>query len=251
MKKFQSLVLYLFAISSVSFIGCEKNDETAPSSEKLTLHLHTMVGTENAAYGVTFADETGRQFTLTDFRYYLSNFVLINENGDEIPISGKVVLASPSAHEYELGDVPSGNYRGFRFLVGLDSATNHSDPTIYPSDNPLSIQSPGIHWDWNSGYIFMKVEGYVDTTLNNSGAPDYEFFYHVGMDALKRTIDFSASSFEVKAGTDAELALELDLRKVLTNVDMRTENETHTFNNMPLAEKIADNWQGAFTVLNE
>ena len=24
------------------------------------------------------------------------------------------------------------------------------------------------------------------------------------------------------------------------------ENETHTMNNMPLAMKIADNWQGAF-----
>jgi hypothetical protein len=251
MKKFQSLVLYLFAILSVSFIGCEKNDETVPTSEKLTLHLHTMVGSEYAAYGVSFTDETGRQFNLTDFRYYLSNFVLINESGDEIPVSGKVVLAGPSSHEYELGDVPSGNYRGFRFLVGLDSATNHTDPTIYASDNPLSIQSPGIHWDWNSGYIFMKVEGFVDTTLNNSGTPDYEFFYHVGMDALKRTIDFSTSSFEVKAGTDAELVLDLDLRKVLTNVDMRTENETHTFNNMPLAEKIADNWQSAFTAMRE
>lgn len=251
MKKFHFLFIALMVFASASFVGCNKDEETGPTTEKISLHLHSMVGTDEAAYGITYHDGSGRQFNLSDFRYYLSNFVLIKESGEEVPLSGVVMLASPAAHQYELGEVPSGSYKGFRFLVGLDSATNHTDPTIYPADNPLSIQSPGIHWDWNSGYIFMKIEGYVDTTLNADGSPDFEYFYHVGMDELKRTIDFSTSAFEVKSGADAELALEFDLLKALSNVEMRTENETHTFNNMPLAEKIADNWQSAFSVMPE
>jgi hypothetical protein len=35
--------------------------------------------------------------------------------------------------------VPVGNYKGFKFTVGLDSATNHKDPTLYSASNPLII----------------------------------------------------------------------------------------------------------------
>ena len=133
-------------------------------------------------------------------------------------------------------------------MLGLDSATNHTDPTTFSASNPLSIQSPGIHWDWNSGYIFMKIEGQVDTTLANTGTLDLQYFYHVGLDDLKRTIDFSTEAFTVASGSDYEIGLEFDLLEALNNVDMRTENETHTFNNIPLATKIADNWQGAFSL---
>lgn len=246
-NKFQFIGVFIMLSIAIAFTGCEKDEEPTPGDtmQKLSFHLHTNVGNQEADYTTTFADATGRKFILSDFRYYLSNIVLIKSDGSEYPLTDVVLLVNPADQDYELMDVPTGDYKGLTFLFGLDSATNHTDPAIYPAGNPLAIQTPGIHWDWNSGYIFLKIEGTCDTSLAANGNPDYPFFYHIGMDGLKREVDKSSHSFSVMAGSDKELVLEMDVLDVLANVDMRTENETHTFNNMPLATKIADNFPSA------
>ncbi|HNR21232.1 MAG TPA: hypothetical protein PKN75_15165 [Bacteroidia bacterium] len=253
MKKNKLILMAAVALLTTAtiFTGCKKDDDDTPAptpntEQKLSFHLHTMVGSNAASYGVQYQDASGRKFDIADLRYYISNIVLIKNDGSELALSGKVLLVNPATQEYELGEVPVGSYKGFKFLLGLDSTTNHSDPTTYSASNPLSIQSPSIHWSWNSGYIFMKIEGQVDTTLAANGPLDLQYFYHVGLDQLKRTIDFSTSPFTVVSGSDYEIGLEFDLLQALNNVDMRTENETHSFNNLPLATKIADNWQDSF-----
>lgn len=244
MRLFASLI-----IVATIFTGCKKDDDADVNKiQKIALHLHSMVGNDAVAYGVEYQDASGRKFNLNDLRYYISNIVLIKNDGSLLPLTGKIILANPAINEYELGEVPVGSYKGFTFMLGLDSATNHTDPTSYEASNPLSIQSPSIHWSWNSGYIFMKIEGKVDSTLAANGPIDAQYFYHIGMDKFKRTIDFSTNAFKVVSGSDYEIGLEFDLLKALNNVDMRTEYDTHTFNNLPLATKIADNWQGAFSL---
>lgn len=243
-KQVYKVAAFMLMATTIVFTGCKKDDD-GPSEKGLAFHLHSLVGNQEASYGVDYTKD-GRKFNLTDYRFYISNIVLIKSDGSEYPLTGKVLLASPSQNEYELGDVPVGSYKGFKFLLGLDSVTNHSDPTSYPATNPLSLQDNPIQWSWNSGYIFFKIEGFVDTTLAANGSTDLEFFYHVGLDEMKRTIDFSTSAFEVKGDADNEIGLTFDLNKALVNVDMRAENATHTMDNMPLAEKIADNWQDAF-----
>ncbi len=239
--------------TSLFFTACSDEDEPTPTpvantEQNLSFHLHTLVGNTAAAYGVEFQDASGRSFNIGDFQYYISNIILIKSDGSELPLTGKVLLANPAKKTYDLGNVPVGSYNGFKFTLGLDSATNHGDPTIYSTDNPLAIQSPSVHWSWNSGYIFFKVEGYVDTTLAATGPLDLEYFYHVGTDGLKREVDFSTSAFTVVSGSDYEIGLLFNLLDVLNNIDMRTENETHTMNNMPLAMKVANNWSGAFSI---
>lgn len=242
-KQINSLVMVCIA-TIITFTACKK-DNNGPSQKGLAFHLHSLVGNQEAVYDTTYLKD-GRQFKLSDYRYYISNIVLIKSDDSEYPLTGKVILANPSQNEYELGDVPVGEYKGFRFMLGLDSATNHMDPTTYGASDPLAIQTNPIHWSWNSGYIFFKIEGDVDTTLAANGTPDYEFFYHIGLDEYSRTIDFSTSAFEVVGDADNEIGLTFDLNKALNNVDMRVENETHTFNNTTLATKIASNWQSAF-----
>ncbi|HNS13542.1 MAG TPA: hypothetical protein PKM97_13085 [Bacteroidia bacterium] len=249
-NKLTYAVLALLALS-VTFTGCEEDEDPQPqnpTTAELIFHLHTLVGNNSVAYGTTYQTASGRSFNISDFQYYLSNIVLIKSDGSELPLTGKVILARPTQTAYSLGEVPAGNYLGFKFIMGLDSATNHMDPTTYPAGNPLAIQTPSVHWAWSSGYIFMKVEGMVDTTLAANGPLDLEYFYHIGMDTFKRNIDFSTDAFTVTGGVKHEIGIEFDLLDVLANVDMRTENETHTMNNMPLAMKIANNWPSSFTL---
>ncbi|MFZ7115624.1 MAG: MbnP family protein [Bacteroidota bacterium] len=251
MKKIFSATAIILACTTLLFTSCkkDKSEEPTPSTEQnLTMHLHSNVGTHAANFDSIFTNNAGQRYTIDDYRMYISNIVLIKSDGSELPVSGKVFLTNPESDEYDLGMVPVGNYKGFKFLLGLDSAINHSDPSTYPSSSPLSVQTPSIHWSWSSGYIFWKVEGKVDTTVAQSGPIDVDFLYHIGMDQFSRTIDFSTEAFSVVSGQDQLIHLNFDLNAALSNVDMTSELMTHTMDDMMLATKIANNWQSAFEV---
>ncbi len=249
MKKNKLILSIATAILSLSVLltGCKKDEKIAPNTEqKLSFNISNMVGNNAAAYNTLYQDASGRSFNLADMRYYISNIVLIKNDGTKLPINGKVLLVNPSTKAYDLGIVPVGDYKGFQFMLGLDSVANHSDPTTYSEGNPLAIQTPSIHWSWSSGYIFMKLEGLVDTSLAKTGTTNFQFFYHVGLDKFSKTVDFTNATFSVPSGSDKVINLEFDLLSVLNGIDMRTENSTHTMDNMPLAMKVSNNWPTAF-----
>jgi hypothetical protein len=249
MKKIKSLSILLILIILFT-TSCKKEDEIKNAKQVLDFHWHSMIGEDEASYGTPFTTTDGIKFKISDWRYYVSNFVLIKEDGTELPISDKVFLINIDNDEYSLDSVPVGDYKGFKFTLGLDSATNHKDPTIYPVSNPLALQTPAIHWSWNAGYIFMLIEGKYDSTVAQLGGAsiDQPFFFHVGTDNLKKTMDFSNKPFTVESGEDKMLHIEMDFLKILSGVDLKTENGTHTFDDLPLATKILNNWQGAFTL---
>lgn len=246
MKKNIIIITFILFTSAVVFTGCKKDKDNGPAERSISFHLHTVVGNTVANYTSVFTDATGRSFTLSDCRYYISNIVFIKDDGTELPMTGKVLLANPATMKYEIGKVPVGKYKGYRFLFGIDSVTNHSDPATYPSSSPLSYQNPTMHWGWNQGYIFMIMEGKVDTSAAGNGTPDFDFYYHIGLDQMKRTIDFSTTAFEVRSNEDTELGIVFDIRKVLDGVNIPLEYYTHTMDVLPLATKIADNIPSAF-----
>jgi hypothetical protein len=241
-------VLYSLSIIAlvVSLNSCKKED-AGPSNQTLKLHVHNVVGSDVLNYSNTFTTSTGQRFTLSEFRYYVSGISLLKNDGTKLPITGKYFLVSPSVSDYDLGSVPVGDYKGLEFSVGIDSAANHSDPATYEPTNPLAIQTPAIHWSWNSGYIFVKLEGKCDTTVGNNGALDQDLIYHLGLDASLRTVTLN-TSFTVSKDNAKSLTMVADLRKYLTGANFRTVNETHTFDNLPFATQLANNISSMFSI---
>lgn len=241
-------VLYSLSIIAlvVSLNSCKKED-AGPSNQNLKLHVHNVAGSNALNYTSTFTTDAGQRYSLSMFRYYLSSISLIKSDGTKYPITGKYLLVSPAVSDYDLGAVPVGDYKGLEFNVGLDSATNHKDPALYEPTNPLSIQSPGIHWDWNSGYIFVMLEGMCDTTVTNSGALDQNLIYHLGLDQSLRTITLS-SNFSVSSDNTKSLTLVADVNKYLTGMNFRTVHETHSFDNLTLATQFANNLKTMFSI---
>lgn len=244
-----SKVFAALAVLSIAFVSCKKEEPATKTSQNLSFHIHSMAGAAEINDADVFTTSTGRKLTFSDLRYYISNIVLIKEDGTEYPISNKVLLAGIDKEEHALGEVPVGKYKGFKFMLGLDSATNHSDPTVYPANHPLAMQTPTMHWDWNSGYLFLKADGRVDTSAAGNLSPNQDFFYHIGMDMLARQIDFSSTAFEVTADGEKMIHMEFDFLTAISNVDLRTEVLTHSMGpGYPLAEKIANNFQASFSV---
>ena len=256
MKRISIVALLFLTV----FASCKKDDAVeqpinisdstnhSGNTQTLAFKFSHTSGNSALILNTTLADTTGRIFSLSDFRYYISNIVLIKDDGSELPLTGKVLLVDVQQPDYTLGQVPIGHYKGFRFMVGIDSAVNHSDPALYPSSSPLSYQPNTMHWGWNVGYILMKAEGLADTSFIPSGTLNGTLSYHLGTDELARVIDFSQHSFTVSESGTAVINLKFDFQKMLSGVDLQSENVTHTLPRTGLENKLADNWLTSFSV---
>jgi hypothetical protein len=239
----QQLRIALLGIT-LAICGCGNHCNNASTGQSLHLIIRTTVSGVDLVHDSIYHPVASRSVLFTDFRYYVSHIVAIRDDGTAHQTVCGVLLVDPRQQDYNLGSLPPGSYQALRFVVGLDSATNHADPTVFESGHPLAMQTPSMHWDWNSGYLFMKLEGRVDTT--GTGLPGTEFFYHIGMDAMKRSIDIPVRFTIGKKSTTA-VRLKFDLAVLLAGVDMRSEILTHSFDNQILATRIADRWQAAFS----
>lgn len=115
----------------------------------------------------------GEPITITNLKYYLSNFQLINAGGKTVtlPVEYFLVNEKNNASKTISLKLPGGNYRAIRMLIGVDSARNVSGVQEAALDPAL-----GMFWSWNTGYIFAKLEGKSPV----STAPLQGVTYHIG-----------------------------------------------------------------------
>jgi hypothetical protein len=193
------------------------------------------------SYDSVYTDDFGNDYKFTRVQYYVSGVMLEDHVGAMSDVS-EYLLVSPTTSFYDLKDVIAGHYHDLHFVVGLDSATNHGDPSNYTS-GPLAFQTPSTHWSWSSGYIFIMLEGQVDS--DNDGTFEGTFTFHIGTDNYKSSVAVSYNQ-ELTNG-DNHLHLNADYTNFITGIDLSTENMTHTMDNMMLANKVKANVSSVFS----
>lgn len=259
LKKFSAIqMLLLLGLVSILATGCKKEGCIDPNAinydpdakdddgscqyneSKLMMHFHPKAGSADFAYNTTYA-VNGRNIKFTRAQFYFSGLKLETDVGGELAVD-KYLLVNAATHMYEIGAVTPGHYHGLEFNVGVDSVANHSDPSTYAADHALSNMNDNVkHWSWNSGYIFIALEGMVDTSAAGTGNPDVDFQMHVGTDNLLRMAHIHGNHFDIESGQNYTLELEWDILRFLDGVNLQSDYTTHTMNNMPLATTIADN----------
>ncbi|MBI3882575.1 MAG: cytochrome C peroxidase [Verrucomicrobia bacterium] len=112
---------------------------------------------------------SGETISITRLSYLLGGFALEKKSGGWVELSGQIAWMDAAARRstVTLEKIPAGEYRALRFAVGLDSTTNKGDPAKHAADHPLNPNLNGLHWTWQSGYIFLAVEG----MFTERGAP--------------------------------------------------------------------------------
>lgn len=147
----------------------------------LDIEFDNVVGSTNLQLTTgSYTNANGDAFTVTLFKYYISNIVLKNQDGTTytVPKDSSYFLIDEAASSQliTLNNIPAGNYTGVDFVIGVDSLkctapldqrTGALDPSAAAAD---------MYWSWNSGYIFVKMEG-VSTVATSS---DKKFRYHIG-----------------------------------------------------------------------
>ncbi len=238
----------ILVIACVGFAACKKKDKDEPcpvedTEGTINFHFHHIVGPNAFAFNTDFTDDFGTtyQFTRADWYLHIPGFL---EHDNVTPtISNDVYFKmDPAVNMATYGDVPEGDYHNLQWAVGVDSATNHLDPNTYETGSALSNQSPSMHWGWSTGYIFCVLEGLVDADGSGTYDTGETFALHVGMDTNYRQGMSIHADAVVTAGATADIHLDVNYAKFLEGIDLATENSTHTMDNMPLAVKVANNF---------
>lgn len=247
-KSYALIVLAIFA--AVSFSSCDKKDDDHDHDG--TGHLHVYFNNEYSGTALstaaTYSGSNGRNFNFEQAQYYISNVRLVNHDGEEVPANTYLLAKTGESNEIEFEELAAGHYMKLRFDVGIDSTTNHTDPSTYPSTSVLASQSPSMHWSWASGYIFLRLQGLVDTSAAVSGTIDGPWEIHLGMDNFRTSVELDID-VTVDADSHPGVNVNFDLANLLTGIDLGgADISTHTMDNMPLANKVKANIASSFSV---
>ncbi|MCB0571314.1 MAG: hypothetical protein KDC66_16195 [Phaeodactylibacter sp.] len=242
MKRLHLFVLALLALgSTLYFPSCTKDEEETPV---LGMEFEYLVNGE--AFDTSRVYEingTAVQFSIANF--YVGGITFESEEGKDTEMEGKYLLVTPESGMQEIGTLDAGHQHMLKYFIGVGPAENSqtdADFTGRDSDDPLSIQFPAMHWDWLSGYRFIRVDGKVDT--DGDGTPDEALAFHIGTDAFLTNLEFTIHK-DVEPGMN-HLHFEFDLAKLFEGIDLPQEHETHTGNNLGLANKFKANISKAF-----
>lgn len=223
------------------FIGAHK------AELQLVLQFHHLVnGRVLSLDTATYTNAVGQTFNVTKFKYYISDIKLTDVNGKEYCDSNSYLIDEDDADSKKviLHLVPQANYKQISFLIGVDSLHNCSGA----QEGALDAMH-GMFWTWNTGYIFMKLEGHSP----ESSATAHLLEYHIGgykapANCIRRvTLYFPAvinplttNGYTIHIDADAG-----ELLKTPTDIDFSKLPAVTDFHN---AETIATNYSDMFSL---
>ena len=239
-----SITFFLLAI--IGLVSCKKKETDdpilPPIPEQLEVHLLPKLDGQNYIADQIIESPQG-------YRYYFSDIKIL---GTDIA-NGSNILADNYLYNFRstgtlikssIGD--NANFSNLSLNIGVGSALNHADPSVPASSSALNISnSSDMHWGWNPGYIFVKLEGKVDTTDNGVDDFNHIFVYHLGMDQAFRSVNFSGINWlamsEAKFKTNLNLSMKEILDKPGDEIDLRLDYISHSSSSqMALSNRIMD-----------
>jgi hypothetical protein len=197
---------------------------------------------------VSYKNELNQSFTVTNFKYYISNIHLKKADGKEF-ISTNYFLINEDdkkSKQLLLNKIPDGEYTSISFTIGVDSLHNCSGAQSGALD-----PANGMFWAWNTGYIFLKLEG--KAPLSNS--PGHIFEYHIGgykqpVNCIRSvSLGFKNEKVIISNSGTSTIEMKTDASELLkspTIIDFSKLSSVTDFHN---ATTIADNYKDMFSIL--
>lgn len=194
---------------------------------------------------VNYLNEFGQSFTVTNFKYYIGRISLKKTDGTYYNCEGYYLIQEDEAGSKTiiLDDIPAASYTSINFIVGVDSLYNCSGAQSGALD-PVN----GMFWAWNTGYIFLKLEGKSPASIN----PGHIFEYHIGgYKTPKNSIRNISLVFEkplVIMDTKKLLKIKTDVSEILKNPHNIDLSKTSIITDTHNAHVIADNYTDMFSL---
>lgn len=253
MKHFSVALVLLFALS------CKKNNDTLSDTPgELSIEFDNIAGDKNLQLNTgVYTNAAGEQFSISVLQYFISNIKLKKSDGTEyvVPQDSSYFMINESDEESQSVElkVPQGDYTSLTFTVGVDSLRSTMDISKRTGVlDPANYTDHGMYWGWNSGYIFLKMEG------KSAVAPgDGTFRYHIGgfggysapsINNIKQvTLNLStAGAAKVREDKETNIHLLADVLKVFTGASNISIAANATVMSGTFSANIANNYAGMF-----
>ena len=218
-------------------------------SQNLNLKFQNRVGELPLIIdSITYQNDLKQDFTISKFKYYISNVSFQNVNGKQTAssISFLIDQEDSSTLSNNLMTIPSGTYSAIEFIIGVDSLHNVSGAQT----GNLDVIN-AMFWTWNSGYIFMKLEG--NSSFSNS--PGHFFEYHIGgfkvpHNAIRKIQLSFPKPIEISKSSLTEMLINVDVLEILqrpTSIDFsKNSSIVEPFQN----KIVADNYDDIFSIIS-
>jgi uncharacterized repeat protein (TIGR04052 family) len=155
------------------------------AQQPVSIRFKAVVGNAELLCGKSYSNIGTTKSTITprDFRLYVHNVRLLDQQGIEVPVelkqddkwqldgvalldfenaTGSCANGTPATNDVVIGTVPAGRrYSGLRFTLGVPFEKNHTDLAKMPS--PLNLTA--LAWVWNAGRKFARLD------LSSTGVP--------------------------------------------------------------------------------
>lgn len=236
--------MYSFIRQSLALILCLLPSISCGFDLDLNIR-HTVNGKPLLLDSLRYTNTANETFSVSRISYLLSGFELQNTGGAWIPASESYGYfdAVKRRDHHKISDIPEGSYHTIRFNIGVMPTTNHSDPAQYAADHALNPNLNNLHWDWQTGYIFLAIEGrYRKADQSLSG-----FVYHFANDPQRKTITLGLPKNVLSEGA---LEIDFDLAALLnspSSISFITDGaSSHSREGDPISTKLKANLPTAF-----
>jgi hypothetical protein len=246
-KNIRSLALAILLLVA----SCKKDDTTAPASPKtgsIEMHYGNRVDTNDLVLNTQwYKNENGDSFKVSTFNYYISNIVFngpSNTSYKETESYHLVQANTMSSTAFTISGITPGKYSSVSFLIGVDSTRNVSGAQTGALDPAL-----GMFWSWNTGYIFMKMEGQSPKSTATGNSLQFHIGGFSGANNTIRTITIPFNDTITIDNNAYHAHINVDLAQLFkapNRIDFSVLNTVH----MPGANavKIADNYASMFSL---
>ena len=254
----RKLVIIFILTNSFFAIKSSYSQNTSDIIASVILRFDNVAGNNDLKLDSgLYTNTAGEKFTVTLLQYFISNIRFTTARGSQyiVPQNSCYFLINEedSASQFCSIHIPSGTYTAISFMVGVDSLRNTMD--IDKRTGVLDPTASDMYWQWNSGYICLKIEG-----ISSAAAVDplglHKYRYHIGgfggytshtLSNIKTvTLDLINQPIIVAANKITNLHILADVLKVFSgasNVSI-AQHASVMFN--PYSSVIANNYAGMF-----
>jgi len=244
---FKFKIVFTLVVAVFVLLSCKEDEPIVTKvGPVLKLILEPTVNSEpltpETKWYTNFSSDS---FTVSKFNYYISNIKLKKSDGSTYSVADSYHLIQhvEGINTITLNNLPEGDFVSVDFLLGVDSLRNVSGSQTGDLD-----PSKNMFWDWNTGYIFYKLEGRFNT-LTNTVKGDYAIHIggYKGKDNCIQTCSFTLSKvLQLRNEKTSGVYFKVKVEEVFQNpkfIDFDYYYATLPNNN---SKEISDNYRDMF-----
>ncbi|CAA0194457.1 MbnP family protein [Tenacibaculum maritimum] len=252
-------IFTLLAITSIfTFTSCSDDDTpiTHGGKNNVSIEFDSSFNEDDLILGSSYINGNGENLTISSFDYIVSNFVLITEEGKEVPYPKEksyfIISEGGNGKDKNvkvmLKDMPAGKYIKMRFGIGVDQK-RYMEGQAAQEEFWTKAEGYNLTWNWQAGYKFVVLEGNVKT----SGQADKEkFMLHIASRGtsidLYKEVEVSMETALVDHDKSPQIHIKVDASKMLDGTHKIKLSEGTTIMGGEKASLIADNNKEMFAV---